>query len=137
MILRDRLSAFAMTATLIVVPTAPAGARDALDAPTRAHAPFEIPHTADLALASHSRRDRRPGNVEPSALLDPVPGLEPLAWPRNGDMRARLVTPQLRRTPVVGWIASNLYRSTKETGWCLEVDPGQGEYLISYRLNLR
>ena len=51
-------------------------------------------------------------------------------------MRARIVTPELRKTPVVGWIAENLYRSKKDNGWCLEVDPGEGEYVVFYRLNL-
>ena len=51
-------------------------------------------------------------------------------------MRSRLLTPELRRTPLVGWIASNLYRSRKENGWCLEVDPGEGEYIVFYRVHL-
>ena len=51
-------------------------------------------------------------------------------------MRARVLTPELKRTPLVGWIAANLYRSRKEDGWCLEVDPGEGEYLVFYRVNL-
>jgi hypothetical protein len=38
---------------------------------------------------------------------------------------------------VVGWVAANLYRSRKENGWCLEVDPGEGEYLVFYRLNVK
>jgi hypothetical protein len=52
-------------------------------------------------------------------------------------MRARLLTPELKRTPLLGWIAENLYRSRRESGWCLEVDPGEGEYVVIYRLNLR
>ena len=60
----------------------------------------------------------------------------PLTWPRNSDMRARLLTPELKRTPIVGWIAENLYRSKKDNGWCLEVDPGEGEYVVFYRRNL-
>jgi hypothetical protein len=97
-----------------------------------------IPHATDLALDFKARkRVRHPDNVERSQLLDITPGLIPLVWPRNSDMRARLVTPELRRTPVVGWIASNLYRSRRDTGWCLEVDPGQGEYVVFYRLNLK
>jgi hypothetical protein len=34
-------------------------------------------------------------------------------------------------------VAANLYRSRNDTGWCLEVDPGEGEYLVFYRLNLK
>jgi hypothetical protein len=110
---------------------------DPIERPLRVAAPLEIPHSTELDLAFKSRKRRHHAdNVERSQLLDPMPGLEPLVWPRNSDVRARLVTPGLRRTPVVGWIASNLYRSRKDTGWCLEVDPGEGEYVVFYRLNL-
>lgn len=121
---------------LSLAPLAAAG--DARERSLRVAAPLEIPHAANLDLDLKARkRDRRPDNIERSQLLEPNPGLVPVNWPRNGDMRARLVTPGLARTPVVGWIASNLYRSRKDAGWCLEVDPGQGEYLVSYRLNLK
>jgi len=133
MILRDRLFGFVCMVSL--APLADAG--DSHDR-SRTTAPLEIPHTTNLALDFKARqRNRRPGNIESSQRLEPTPGMEPLVWPRNSDVRARLVTPELRRTPVVGWIASNLYRSRKDAGWCLEVDPGEGEYLVSYRLNLR
>jgi hypothetical protein len=134
MILRDRLFGFVCLVSLASL----ADAGDSLDRPARAVAPLEIPHTVNLDLDLKARkRHRRADNIESSQLLEPVPGMDPLVWPRNGDMRARLVTPELRRTPVVGWIASNLYRSRKDTGWCLEVDPGEGEYVVFYRLNLR
>jgi hypothetical protein len=130
MILRDRLFGFALLAFC--------AAALAQDPPLRAAAPLEIPHSTNLDLDFKARkRNHRPGNIESSQLLESTPGLEPLVWPRNSDMRARLVTPGLRRTPVVGWIASNLYRSRKDSGWCLEVDPGDGEYLVFYRLNLK
>ena len=133
MIPRDRL--FGFVCLLMLAPLA--GAGETREWP-RAVAPLEIPHTTNLDLDFKARkRNRRPGNIESSQLLEPMPGLEPLVWPRNSDMRARLVTPELRRTPVVGWIASNLYRSRKDAGWCLEVDPGEGEYVVFYRLNLR
>jgi hypothetical protein len=51
-------------------------------------------------------------------------------------MRARFLTPGVRNTPLFGWIVENLYRSKKDNGWCLEVDPGEGEYVVFYRLNL-
>jgi hypothetical protein len=102
-----------------------------------ARAPLDIPHTTDLELARKARkRNRRPDNIESSALLFVDPGLAPLTWPRNSDVRARWVTPELRRTPIVGWIAANLYRSKKDNGWCLEVDPGEGEYVVFYRRHL-
>lgn len=95
------------------------------------------PHTLNLELDYQARRrSRSDGNYEPSTLLDPTPGLQPLRWPRDSDLRARLLTPELKRTPVVGWIAENLYRSKRENGWCLEVDPGEGEYLVFYRRHL-
>ena len=52
-------------------------------------------------------------------------------------LSGRILAPELRRTPVVGWIAANLYRDKRDTGWCLEVDPGEGEYVVFYRVNLR
>jgi hypothetical protein len=135
MILRGRRLGFALCA-LSLAPLA--AAADAVDRPGRFPAPLEIPHATNLDLDFKARkRGHRAGNVERAQLVGYSPGLEPLTWPRNSDMRARLVTPELRRTPVVGWIASNLYRSRKDTGWCLEVDPGEGEYLVFYRLNLR
>jgi hypothetical protein len=95
------------------------------------------PHTLNLELDHRAqRRARGNGNHESSDFLDLSPGLRPLNWPRNSDMRARLLTPQLKRAPLVGWIAENLYRSRHENGWCLEVDPGEGEYLVLYRLHL-
>jgi hypothetical protein len=101
-------------------------------------APMQIPHAQDIELAYQARRrDRRSENTESVQINGLTPGLSPLTWPRNSDMRARLVTPELRRTPVVGWLAANLYRSKKDNGWCVEVDPGQGEYVVFYRLNLR
>ena len=101
-----------------------------------ASAPLEIPHVATLALDARAAKRRSP-NIERSQLLDPTPGLTPMPFPRNSDVRARILTPELRRTPVVGWIAANLYRDKKENGWCLEVDPGEGEYVVFYRVNLR
>ena len=66
-----------------------------------------------------------------------TPGLAPLPFPKNSDLRARLLTPGLRRTPVVGWLAANLYRDRRDNGWCLELDPGEGEYVVFYRVNLK
>lgn len=102
-------------------------------------APLAIPHTSQLELDHRSRRrDRGGGGIyESSDFLDLAPGLVPLAFPRNSDMRARLLTPELKRTPLFGWIAENLYRSKRESGWCLELDPGEGEYVVIYRLNLK
>ena len=134
MILRGLRFGFAMIA---IAPLASAG-DDSIERPLRVAAPLEIPHSTNLDLDLKARKlNRRAGNIEHSQLLDPSPGLSPVVWPRNSDMRARLVTPELRRTPVVGWIASNLYRSRSDTGWCLELDPGEGEYLVFYRLNLK
>ncbi|HEU4779980.1 MAG TPA: hypothetical protein VFS58_08875 [Steroidobacteraceae bacterium] len=99
-------------------------------------APLEIPHTSNLELSARARK-RAPGNLETSLILDLDPALTPLPFPRNSDLRARLLTPELRRTPLLGWIAENLYRSRSEKGWCLEADPGQGEYVVFYRLHLK
>lgn len=93
---------------------------------------------SQLVLAAKARKkNRRPSNIESTALLDLDTDLKPVVWPRNTDIRARILTPELRSTPVVGWVAANLYRSRKENGWCLEVDPGDGEYVVFYRLNVK
>ncbi len=123
-------------AILAAAPRAVAG-NDALGGATTARAPHVNPHSLQLDLDFHARRHSRgSGTFESSGLLDLAPGLSPLPFPRNSDMRARLLTPELKRAPVVGWIATNLYRSRRESGWCLEVDPGEGEYLVFYRVNL-
>lgn len=102
-----------------------------------ANAPLAIPHTLNLELDQLARRRARAaGNPESSVSPGLTPGLKPLSWPRNSDVRARLMTTDLKHTPLVGWVAANLYRSKKENGWCLEVDPGEGEYLVFYRLHL-
>jgi hypothetical protein len=98
-------------------------------------APFQNPHTAQLDLDARVRK-RTSTNLESSQLLELTPGLAPLPFPRNSDVRARLLTPELRRTPVLGWVAANLYRDKKDNGWCLELDPGEGEYLVFYRVHL-
>jgi hypothetical protein len=105
--------------------------------PAAMTAPMEIPHAANMALDAKAAKKRAPRNLESSAFLDLTPGLKPLPFPKNSDVRARLLTPELHRTPVVGWIAANLYRDKKDTGWCLEVDPGEGEYLVFYRVHLK
>ena len=101
----------------------------------KAAAALDNPHTVELEIAAS--RKRSPGNIERSELLDLTPGLKPLTFPKNSDVRALILTPQLRRTPLVGWIAENLYRDKSEKGWCLEADPGQGEYIVFYRLHLK
>jgi hypothetical protein len=138
--LRVGMFGFAFCIVLAMSGTARAG-DDALPGsmmgPFAARARLDIPHTTNLELERKARkRNRRPDNIESSALFDLEPGLVPLTWPRNSDMRARLLTPELKRTPIVGWIAENLYRSKKDNGWCLEVDPGEGEYVVFYRRHL-
>jgi hypothetical protein len=103
--------------------------------PKTASAPLANPHTVELELAANKKRV--PGRIETSELLDLTPGLTPLMFPKNSDVRALILTPQVRRTPLVGWIAENLYRDPSEKGWCLEADPGQGEYVVRYRLHFK
>ena len=120
---------------LALVPFARAG-DDAYERPTRTAAPLELPHTLDLLLSEKARkRARKPGNIESHNFLVLTPGLRPVVWPKNSDVRARILTPEVRKTPVVGWLAENLYKSKNDTGWCLEVDPGEGEYIVFYRFN--
>ena len=126
------IAALALVAT---VPLARAG-DDALERPISSAAPLEIPHTLNLLLAEKARkRNRKPDNVENHDFLDLTPGLRPVTWPKDSDIRARILTPELKRTPVVGWLAENLYRSKKDDGWCVEADPGEGEYMVFYRFH--
>jgi hypothetical protein len=128
-----------LTFTLALMAAAPFATadNDAFTGGVSLAAPLSVPHTTQLELDYRSRRRGRGiGTFERSDFLDLTPGLVPLAFPRDSDMRSRLLTPELKRTPVVGWIAENLYRSKRENGWCLEVDPGEGEYVVFYRLNL-
>ena len=120
---------------LAAMPLARAG-DDVLERPSKTAAPLEIPHSLNVVLAEMSRkRNRKPDNIESHSFLDLTPGLNPLIWPKYSDVRARIVTPEIKRTPVVGWIAENLYRSKNENGWCLELDPGDGEYVVFYRFH--
>lgn len=137
MIPRDRKTSLAVLLSSLLGASVPgvASADDALRTVTSA-APLVIPHSLELELDFKARRSRG-GNFERPDFLDPTPGLRPLAFPRNSDIRTRLLTPELKRTPLVGWIATNLYRSKRENGWCLEVDPGEGEYVVFYRVHLR
>ena len=124
-------------ALLATMPLARAG-DDARERPAATQAPLEIPHTLNLQLAEKARkRNRKPDNIESVTLLDLNPLLLPVSWPKASDIRARLLTPEVKSTPVVGWVAENLYRSKKDNGWCLEVDPGQGEYVVFYRYHPR
>ena len=120
---------------LALAPQAFAGGEARKSASTAA--PLEIPNATNNDLDARAKKKRAPGNIEKSALLDLDPALTPLPFPKNSDMRARILTPELRRTPLLGWIAENLYRSKSEKGWCLEADPGHGEYVVFYRLHLK
>jgi hypothetical protein len=133
MVLRDRSLALASSLALVFFATSPlATAGDSAFTGTTA-APLNIPHTLQLELDFKARHRARGGAQDAP---DQSSRLRPFSWPRNNDVRARLVTPELGRTPLFGWIAKNLYRSRKENGWCLEVDPGEGEYVVFYRVHL-
>jgi hypothetical protein len=138
MVPRGRKFDTRFVAALVLMATLPLLARagdDAHERPTASAAPLEIPHTLNLLLDEKARkRGKRSDNIETLlSLMDLPVGLRPVTWPKDSDLRARLLTPELKRTPVVGWLAENLYRSKKDNGWCLEVDPGEGEYVVFYR----
>jgi hypothetical protein len=138
MILRDHKRMVSVVLALSALATGSMAAAGDTAFRVAAIAPLNLAHTESLDLQYHARRRARGhGHFESTALLDPEPGLQPVRWPRNSDLRARLLTPELERTPLVGWLAANLYRSKKENGWCLELDPGEGEYLVLYRHHLR
>jgi len=97
---------------------------------------MELPHTTKVDLDAKAARKRAP-IIEKSLLLNSSRGLSPLPFPKNTDVRQRILTTEVRNTPLVGWIAENLYRDKKDAGWCLEADPGQSEYVVFYRWNLK
>ena len=135
MIREGRLIGFAL-GLMAISPLTSAG-EESRDRPDKTAAPLEIPHTTDLQLDARARKKRDSGTLEKTMLVEPTRGLSPLPFIRNSDLRARLLTPELRKTPLVGWLAENLYRDKDEKGWCVEADPGQGEYVVFYRLHLR
>ena len=138
MIREGRMFGFApgLLAVCLLAAPLPATAGDKpREGASKTTAPLEIPHVVNLNLELAASRKRAPRNIEKPDFLEPTPGLLPLTFPRNTDMRARILTPEVRKTPLVGWIATNLYRDRNEKGWCLEADPGQGEYVVFYRLN--
>lgn len=140
MIREGRMIGFAlglMAPCLLALPSLAMAGDEKRDRPSTTAAPLEIPRITNNDLDARAKKKRAPGNLEKTALLDLDPALTPLPFPKNSDMRARLLTPELRRTPLLGWIAENLYRSKSEKGWCLEADPGQGEYVVFYRLHLK
>jgi hypothetical protein len=99
-------------------------------------APMEIPHTTKVELDARAAK-KRAAVFEKSLPLISSRGLSPLPFPKNTDVRARILTTEVRNTPLVGWIAENLYRDKNAPGWCLEADPGQSEYVVFYRWNLK
>lgn len=113
-----------------------ASAGDDARKPRAPSAPMEIPHTTKVELDARANRKRAPV-IEKSLLLNSSAGLSPMPFPRNTDVRARILTTEVRNTPLVGWLAENLYRDKKDAGWCLEADPGQSEYVVFYRWNLK
>lgn len=131
------LGLLALAMSSLALPSLAIAGDDSRDRPSTTAAPLDIPHATNNELDARAKKKRAPGNLEKSALLDLDPALTPLPFPKNSDMRARILTPELRRTPLLGWIAENLYRSRSEKGWCLEADPGQGEYVVFYRLHLK
>ena len=131
----DRLFAAAL---VLVAMTPLARAGDSMESPPAGHAPLEIPHATNVLLDEQVRRARRKSdNLEKTDFLMLTPGLRPVTWPKNSDMRARLLTTQVGTTPVVSWLAENLYRSKNDNGWCLEVDPGNSKYVVFYRFHPR
>jgi len=129
----DHLFGFALC-LLAIARLASAGdeARDNRAPPA---APMEIPHVTTVTLDAKAAK-KRVSNIEKSMLISSR-GLSPLPFPKNTDVRARILTTEVRNTPLVGWIAENLYRDKKDAGWCLEADPGQSEYVVFYRWNLK
>src|SRR5436190_249336 len=107
----DRRVAAALTMVALAIALLPrARAADGpMPRPVTTAAPLEIPHVMDRALAekAHKAQGQRVTrrNYDFTTL---TPGLQPVRWPDNTDvLRANLLTPQLKGTPVVGWLAEN------------------------------
>jgi hypothetical protein len=129
----DRLFAAALV-LVAMTPFARAGESSVFTPASQA--PLEIPHTINVLLDELTRRERRrTDNTEKTDFLMLTPGLRPVTWPKNSDVRQRLLTTQVGTTPIVSWLAENLYRSKDDNGWCLEVDPGDSRYVVFYRFH--
>jgi hypothetical protein len=107
--------------------------------------PVQTEHTfnRDLRPRRQAKKSAAPApatdtreNPRDQPTVRPPVALAPIKWPKDSDIRHRIVTEEVRATPVFGWIAANLWRSKKENGWCLEVDPGDGEYMVLYRKHM-
>jgi hypothetical protein len=101
--------------------------------PVTVSAPLEIPHVVNRTLTekAHKAQDKSVATASYDFSLLNY-NLQPLQWPSNSDaLRASLLTPQLKSTPVVGWLAENLYRDKADNGWCVQLDGG--EYVVLYR----
>ena len=129
----DHLFGFALC--LLAISRVASAGDDARDKRAPLQAPMEIPHVTTVTLDAKAAKKRGP-NIEKSLLMSSR-GLSPLPFPKNTDVRQRILTTEVRNTPLVGWIAENLYRDKKDAGWCLEADPGQSEYVVFYRWNLK
>jgi len=129
----DHLFGFALC--LLAIARHASAGDDARDKRAPLAAPMEIPHVTTITLDAKAAK-KRATNIEKSLLMSSR-GLSPLQFPKNTDVRARILTTEVRNTPLVGWIAENLYRDKKDAGWCLEADPGQSEYVVFYRWNLK
>ena len=134
MVRKDHMFGFALcVAAIAQLASAGDDARNKRAPPS---APMEIPHATKVELDAKAAK-KHTSTLEKSQLLNPSRGLSPLPFPKNTDVRARILTTEVRNTPLVGWIAENLYRDKKDAGWCLEADPGQSEYVVFYRWNLK
>jgi hypothetical protein len=129
----DHLSGLALC--LLAVSRLAGAGDDSRDKRAPPAAPMEIPHVTKVVLDGKAAKKRQP--VIEKSLVISSRGLSPLPFPKNTDVRARILTTEVRNTPLVGWIAENLYRDKKDAGWCLEADPGQSEYVVFYRWNLK
>jgi len=129
----DHLFGFALC--LLAISRVASAGDDARNKSAPLAAPMEIPHVTTLTLDAKAAK-KRSSNLEKSLVMSSR-SLSPLPFPKNTDVRARILTTEVRNTPLVGWLAENLYRDKKDAGWCLEADPGQSEYVVFYRWNLK
>ena len=102
-------------------------------------APLEIPHTTNLELDAKARkRSARPATSRSPQFLDLDAG--PHAADLPEEQRRARAHPHARSCAARRWSAGSprtSIASKKENGWCLEADPGQGEYVVFYRLHLK
>ena len=140
MIREGRMFGFALgllaTALLALPLRAIAGDKPREPANTTA-APLEIPHTTDLELDARGNKKRAPATSRSPSSSNPRRACRRCPSRRTATCARASSPPKCAARRWWAGSPTNLYRDKGEKGWCLEADPGQGEYVVFYRLALQ